>query len=56
MHGENGEGSENGERDDLLQDFELGETQRFVTEPVGRDLKEIFEERDAPASERESAS
>jgi hypothetical protein len=30
----------------------LGETERLVAEPVGRDLEEIFKERDAPAQER----
>jgi hypothetical protein len=52
MHVENSERSENRQSDDLLQNFELGESQCFVTEPVGRDLKEIFKERYAPAQER----
>jgi hypothetical protein len=52
MHVENSERRENRQGDDFLQDLQLGETQRLIPEPVGRDLKQIFEECDAPAQQR----
>ena len=39
------------ERDDFLKDLELPERQLPVSNPVGRHLQHVFEERDTPAHE-----
>ena len=46
---QNGEGAKDGERDDLLDDFELGGGINRVAPAIGRHLEQVFEERDAPA-------
>jgi hypothetical protein len=52
-HVEHGERREDGERDHLLQDLQLGERDAgAVAEAIGRDLEQVLEERDAPAHER----
>ena len=46
------EDGENGQRDDFLDDFELPEIERTavfrIADPVCRNLKAVFEQRDAP--------
>ena len=52
---EDGEKSEDGQRDDLLDDLELPERERAVvlsgTEPVGGDLEAVFEKGYSPAEQ-----
>ncbi len=57
VHGEGafhviyGEGDEDGEGDDFLEDFELWEGENGVADAVGGDLEEVFEKRDRPTHE-----
>lgn len=52
---EQGEESENAERDDLLDDFELEEREWASvfpeSDPVGRNQQNVFEEGDTPAEQ-----
>ena len=54
VHGEgafhvvDGEGDEDGEGDDFLEDFELREGEGGMADAVGGDLEEVFEEGDSP--------
>ena len=47
----NGEDSEDAERDDLLDDFELGWREGAGTDAVGGNLQAVLEEGDAPTDE-----
>lgn len=49
LHVENGEWYKHRERDDFLHDFQLRKRELGVADPVGRNLKQIFKQRDAPA-------
>ena len=51
LHIEEGEGEEDGQRDGLLHDLQLREGHGGITEAVGGDLDEVFEEGDSPAHE-----
>lgn len=46
-----GEGNKDTERDDLLEDLELTDGEDGVTDPIGRDVKEVFEKGNPPAEE-----
>ena len=48
---EHGEGGEDGQGDDFLQDFQLGGGIDAVAPAVGRNHEEIFEEGDPPTGE-----
>jgi hypothetical protein len=48
-HVEEGEGCEDGEGDDLLENFQLGEGEGAMADAVGGHLEEVLEESDAPA-------
>jgi hypothetical protein len=52
VHVQQCERNENRQRDDLLHDLELPEREHRVADPVGRDLQQVFEQRDAPARQR----
>ena len=49
FHVDDGEWDEYGERDYLLDDFQLSNGQGFVSHSVGRNLQRIFEKCNAPA-------
>ena len=51
LHVEHGERHEDGERDDFLDDLELGERERAVADAVRGHLEQVFEQRDAPADD-----
>ena len=50
-HEEHGERHEDGERDDLLHDLQLGERERGVADAVRGHLQQLLEERNAPADD-----
>ncbi len=57
VHGErafhvvDGEGDEDSECDDFLENFELGEGEDGMADAVGGNLEEVFEERNRPTEE-----
>ena len=51
IHIEDRKRSKDRQRDDLLQHFQLPQTQRGETYPVRRHLKQILEQRDPPAQQ-----
>src|ERR1041385_563515 len=52
FHVEDRERDEDAQRDHLLDDLELAELERGMADAVRWDLKQILEQRDAPAHER----
>ena len=50
-HEEQGERHENRQRDDFLHDLQLGERERGIADAVRGHLKQILEQRDAPADD-----
>src|SRR5206468_6619065 len=52
LHIERGEGHEDAQRDDFLEDLELAELQLGVADAVGGHLEQVLEQRDPPAHER----
>ena len=50
FHIEDGEGHENQQGDDFLEDFQVGDAEGGVADTVSGDLDQVFEEGDAPAN------
>ena len=44
---EHGEGNEDGQRNDLLEDLELADVHHVVADAIGGDLDQVFKEGDA---------
>ncbi len=51
FHIEDGEGHENQQGDDFLEDFQLADRHDLVSDPVGRHLEEIFKQGDTPTDQ-----
>ena len=51
-HVENREGNKYAQRDDLLHDFELRQTERGEGDTIGWNSQQVFKQRDAPTHQR----
>lgn len=51
LHKKQAEGNKDTEGDDFLQDFQLGDRHDLVSQAIGRHLKQVFEQGNAPTDQ-----